>query len=391
MRASLVLAALLLAGCGDLAESADSDPYWTDTTPDTSAPEKPLAMQTQRVTVVPGKTKDAELVPTLAVGRSEHAAERRIVMRLSPGELPSLAAGDRLITPAEVEVTTRCDVGQVAPGCNYNPTVRAQLLLTGSRDDTSGAGPSRVIATQTQSCTHEEHHCVFAFLPAEASLDLGGAGGLPCLAGQSCYVNLVMWAWDPAARPDGVDKVLVGQNDGDYLENGKVDGDSGRLMAVRERGITAADRAERESGGHGDLGVNLHARPEVVYSHALAAGDLVAGEQFVIEAKIVAAVTGRARFSTQLVLTRNPHGTENDVPGVTPSAPGEGNGVNCTPGESPCERHKVAVLRADRAIAGPVYVNVIVQSEVPGGAPAAVTIRRGDGWVRSVRYGARLY
>jgi hypothetical protein len=38
-----------------------------------------------------------------------------------------------------------------------------------------------------------------------------------------------------------------------------------------------------------------------------------------------------------------------------------------------------------------VFVNVIVQSEVPGGAPSHVTVRRGDSWVRSVRYSARFY
>src|SRR5262245_35381218 len=62
------------------------------------------------VLVEPGKTDDAELVKTLPIAKSESAATRRVVMRIGPGELPSLAVGDRLTAAAEAEVTTRCDV-----------------------------------------------------------------------------------------------------------------------------------------------------------------------------------------------------------------------------------------------------------------------------------------
>jgi hypothetical protein len=367
---------LLLAACAGDAP----DTYFDEATPDDGNFVEPLVAGAKRVAVVPGETKNAELVDTLPVGRTESGAERRVVMKLSPAELPNLAAGDRLITPAEAEVTTRCDVGQVAPGCNYNPSIRAKIVLTDGTHETA------IGNDQTQSCTHDEHHCTFVFRPGDTQLVLDP--GIPCLNNGDCRVELVMWAWDPAARSGGVDKVLVGQNDGDYLQNGKVDGDSGRLMAVRERGITAADRAKRETTDHGDMSINLNANPEIVYSHAVEKGDLAAGEQFVVEAKVTATMNGRARLSTELVLTRDRNGSENTIDGVTPTAIGEGNGQNCT--NETCTAHKVAVFKADRAIQGPVYVNLIVQSAVPGGAPARVTVHRGDGFVRSVRYSAKF-
>jgi hypothetical protein len=348
----------------------------------------------KRVAVHPGPTDRAELVETLPVGRSEDGATRRVVLRLSPGQLPGLALGDRLITPAEVQVTTRCDVGQSAPGCGYNPNVRAQLILTGDPSDTSAAGErSKALSEpQTQVCTAAEHHCRFVFRPVDASQDLDGGFDLPCLATDGCHVNLVMWAWHPDARAGGDDKVLVGSNDGDYLANGRVEQDQARLMVVRERGLDAADRAMRETTGGGAQAINTRAEPELVYSHPLKGGaDLAADEQYVIEAKLVTAVDARARFSTEIFLTKDPGARDgNGLDKVTPSAIGEHNGINCTPGTSPCTTHRVAVFRVTEDITGPVYVNVVAKSAVPGGGSAQVTVRRDDGWVRSVRYRAAL-
>src|SRR5262249_41434287 len=155
-------------------------------------------------------TDRAELVEGLPIGRTADGAERRVVLRLSPGQLPGLAPGDRLIAPAEVQVTTRCDVGQNAPGCGYNPNIRAQLLLTDDAGDTSPkGGRSKALSeVQTQVCTSAEHHCRFVFRPSDASLMLDGAAALPCLQNDSCHINLVMWAWHSDARAGGADKVL---------------------------------------------------------------------------------------------------------------------------------------------------------------------------------------
>jgi hypothetical protein len=272
-----------------------------------------------------------------------------------------------LIAPAEIQITTRCDVGQNAPGCNYNPTVRAQLRLGG-----------KVIATQTQSCTHAEHHCMFVFRPSEATINIDKA----C---DNCSVELVMWAWDGNARAGDQDKLLVGGNDGNYLDNGKVEGDQSRLMVVRERGIAAGDRAMRESSGSGSFDVNTNANPELVYSHLLKQGDLEAGEQYVVEARVAGDVASRARFSTEMFLTHDNNATDGSLDKAAPSQIGEHNGVNCT---SDCVTRKVAVFRVAEKIAGPVYVNVAVRSAVPGGGTTRVTVKRADGYVKSVRYNA---
>jgi hypothetical protein len=199
-----------------------------------------------------------------------------------------------------------------------------------------------------------------------------------------------MWAWHRDARAGGDDKVLVGSNDGDYLDNGRVEQDQARLMVIRERGLTGSDRAMRETGGGGALSINTHAEPELVYSHPLKGGrDLAANEQYVIEAKLVTAVDSRARFSTEIFLTKDRDARDGDgLDKTSPLAIGEHNGINCTPGTSPCTTHRVAVFRVTEDLAGPVYVNVVAKSAVPGGGTAQVTVKRDDGWVRSVRYSA---
>jgi hypothetical protein len=343
--------------------------------------------------VDPGTTNDAELVETLPVGTSEANAKRRVVMRLSAADLPDLAVGDRLITPAEVQVTTRCDVGQIAPGCDYNPHVAARLILTGDPDDTDPAGDgSKALTTkQTLTCTKAEHHCMLVFRPNDATNVLENGFALPCVQQDNCRVNLVMWAWHADARSGGQDKVLVGENEGNYLANGVVGSDKGRLMVVRERNITAADIHERETSGGGALNVPTNTNPKLVYSHPLKAGtnELKKGEQFLVEAKIVTEVAGRARFSTKMFLTKNPDATDGGGLDKTfPTQIGEHNGINCTPGTSPCTTRKLAVFRVTDDIQGTVYVNIVAKSAVPGGGSTTVTVHRNQGWLRSTRYEA---
>jgi hypothetical protein len=287
-------------------------------------------------------------------------------------------------------VTTRCDEGQNAPGCDYNPKIRAQIVLTGHADDTDPAGPeSRALSSaQTQTCTKNEHHCMFVFRPKDATKVLDD---LPCVADDDCRVNLVMWAWDGQARAGGKDKVIVGGNEGNYLDNGIVEGDKARLMAIRERSIAADDRHERETTGSGTKNVPTNADPVLVYSHRLKGGDaqLRDGEQFVVEAKIVASVGGRARFSTEMFVTKDRDATDGGgLEKVAPQKIGEHNGVNCLPSQNRCTTRKVALFRVTDDIAGPVYVNVAVRSAVPGGGSTGVNVHLGEGWVRSTRYAA---
>ncbi|HEY8143437.1 MAG TPA: hypothetical protein VIG06_12230, partial [Kofleriaceae bacterium] len=241
---------------------------------DPDSPDGGGDQEIKAVFVRAGETDDAELVKRLPVGQSESGADRRVVMRLSPDDIPDLAPGDRLSAPAEVQVTTRCDVGQVAPGCGYNPIVAAQLILTGDPDDTHADGGGSVALSEKLelSCTSAEHHCMLVFPTAAATRRLEDGALLPCVAEDGCAINLVMWAWHPDARGGGADEVLVGENEGDFLQNDVIQGDKGRLMVVRERGLGDDDRGERETTGSGTLTIPTSATPTVIYSHALKSG-----------------------------------------------------------------------------------------------------------------------
>jgi hypothetical protein len=389
MRTLALWLAAVLPAC--TVGTAEDDGFWDDTSEDDGTDGTLLAAgATSNVALTAGTTDNAERFELLPVGRSEGSAEKKVALRLSPGELPNLAKGDRLIVPAELQVTSRCDVGQVAPGCNYSPTVRAQLIVTGSANDTSGGGNSKVIATKTLSCNHDEHHCMFVFTPGDSAITLDR--NTPCVASNSCYVNLVVWAWDSHARSGGADKVLIGGNDGNFLDNNKVDQDVARLMAVRERGIGSADRASRASSGSGTKSINTNANAELVYSHRLKpqGQKIRKGEQFLVEAKVAADVGGRVRFSTQLFVSRDPNATDGHrLEAISPGSIGEQNGFNCSPGRS-CTQRKVAVFAVDQDIDDALFVNVVVKSAVPGGGSTRVTVKKGDGFVKSVRYAAGL-
>jgi hypothetical protein len=389
MRALVMLGALVACSPGVDLASPDSG---MSSSPDSSAggsADAPTAGATKSVAITPGDTSTPELVKFVPVGTSEANAQKRIALHLTPEDLPDLASGDRLIVPVELQLTTRCDIGQTAAGCNYNPTATVKLVITGDANGTGGSN-SKVIATETLSCTKAEHHCMFVFTPGAATLALDES--IPCVATDSCYVNVVVSAWDAAARPGGQDVMLVGGNDGDFLLNGQVEQDIARIMAVRERGIEMADRAVTETSGTGTQSINLSAAAELVYSQRLkpAGMSLEAGEQYIIEAKIVASVTNRARFSSKLFLTHNASEVEGDgIPGVTPGSISEHNGQNCVD-DNNCTTHKVAVFKVDQTIAEPVFVNIFVKSEVPGGGAASVTVKKADGFMRSIRYGAPL-
>jgi hypothetical protein len=334
-------------------------------------------------------------VKTLEVGKSNAGAKRVVALRLRPDEVPKLLEGDALSAVAELQVTTRCDVGQTAAGCGYNPNVAAQIILTGNADDTNpdGAGSRALSDVKKMTCTAAEHHCMFTFGPGDARAQLTGGFDLPCVATDSCHVNLVAWAWHPDARTNGADKVIVGANEGNYLANGEVEGDRARLAVIRERGVDPDDRHERETKGGGDVTVPTTAQSVLAYSHPLKAGGagLVAGEHFVFEAKLVVETAGRVRFSALAFLTKDPGAKDGDGLDKTfPVQIGEHNGINCTPGTSPCTLKKAGVFRVDEDIDAPVYLNVVVRSEVPGGGSTNVRLERGDGWVRTTRVDASL-
>jgi hypothetical protein len=335
-----------------------------------------------------GKGHKAEMVKFLQLGKSEHAAKREVVLHLSPADLPALEPGDHLFTPCEIEVTNQADVGQSGPGSNVEPKVAAMLLLTGNPHATDTGKDAKKIAGQQQTVTKNEHHAMFTF-GDEASIQVPNTHAVQQ---DQPHVTLVMWAWDPHARSGGQDKVLVGANKHDYLQNHKPpEQDRARLNAVDEHGVTAGDRHEMHARAHGDEHIPVNGSEQIVYSLCLNpdGNPIEAGSQYYVESKIVADTNSRARLSAKMVVSGHHHATGGHIGGISPGQIGEHNGINVTAG-SPDAIRKVGVFRVDKPLQGKVYVNVIVEAEVPGPGGANVTVKKADGYLRATRYDASL-
>jgi hypothetical protein len=344
------------------------------------------------VAIDPGRTKKAELRKLLPIGRTA-GTRRYVIMRLKPSDLPKLAVGDVVRAAAEMQVTTRCDIGQVAPGCGYSPGVRMQLVLAGDGNatDPSGAGVLALSDVHGFSCNSNEHHCVEAINFPKATKELTQANSPPCVANGSCFINLVVWAYDSQARSGGADKLIIGANEGNFLDNNNSEQDRGRIMMVRERGISPGDRALRVTDHDvkkGSIDIASNGDWKRIYSHTLKGGnDLKAGEVYRVWAEVDATSNHRVNLSLLFFLTKNRDDRNGGaIDGVSPKAISEHNGTNCSPG-SPCKLPKVALFKVDHDIAGPVFVNVTASAEVPGPGAATVTIRD-TGFVKSLRYSA---
>jgi hypothetical protein len=344
-----------------------------------------------RTDIAAGRTNTAERRKLLPIGRSA-GTRRYVIMRLTPADLPNLATGDVLRAAAEIQVTTACDIGQTGPMCGYTPNVRMQLLLTGDPEatDAHGAGTLALSDVKKFSCNANDHHCVEIINFAAASKTLNAANAPGCVADQSCYVNLVVWAYNNDARGDGKDKLIMGANEGDFIHNGgKTEQDRGRVMLVRERGITAADktlRVTKHNVKSGGITFGSNGDEHRVYSHTLAGGaDLRAGDKFRVWAEMN--VTSDHRVNADITLWATKNRADRNGGSVDALAPGqisEHNGTNCSPG-NPCHLRKVAVFEVKQDVKGPVYINVASSAEVPGPGFANVTVHD-DGFVKSVHY-----
>jgi hypothetical protein len=154
-----------------------------------------IAAATGRTDITAGRTSTAERRKLLPIGRTA-GTRRYVIMRLTPGDLPNLAIDDVVRAAAEIQVTTACDIGQTGAMCGYTPNVRMQLLLTGDPDatDAHGQGTLALSDVKSFSCNANDHHCVEVINFAAASKSLGPANAPGCVADNSCFVNLVVWA-----------------------------------------------------------------------------------------------------------------------------------------------------------------------------------------------------
>jgi hypothetical protein len=337
-----------------------------------------------------GDTDRAELRKFLPIGRTP-GVSRFVVMRLRPSDLPQLALGDTLRAAAEIQVTTRCDIGQVAPGCGYAPHVRLQILLSGNPDATNPNGPDTVaLSAPTKfDCTLNEHHCVKTVDFAEATRTLQAGSAPACVKSSSCSINVVAWAYHDDARGNGQDKLLLGANEGDFLQNGNIEQDRGRVMAVRERDLAPAMVSLEETTHNvksGGIDLASNGQDHRIYSHPLNGGrDLKAGEKYRVWANVDASSNHRVNLSLETFLTKNRSDDNGGkVDRVSPASISEHNGTNCSPG-SDCHLRKVAVFQIDQDIAGPVFLNIAANTEVPGPGSATTTVHD-SGFIKVARY-----
>ena len=143
--------------------------------------------------------------------------QRRVVLSLgvdtdSDSPLPELAADDRLLALAELELTTDAE-DPTTRAHRQRVLVRAQGRgddVAGPRRRAGGGEGSRAVEIVKQpwreAISHQRHHAVITFGDGELRIPAGG----PPWRGPS-RVNVVVSASHPDAKPGNV--LLVGQNE----------------------------------------------------------------------------------------------------------------------------------------------------------------------------------
>lgn len=289
--------------------------------------------------------------------------EERVVMSLTPRQLPSLAKGDKLKLSSEVQVTLNCPDRMercVGPPYKYDPEVAARLVLAKSADSRRGVQIGRTKKASCQQRRPRQHHCVYVI--TDAAKRIGKLKKLPCPR-DACFVNLVMGASNPRARKNDV--LIVGGN----KPSGAIPQDRGRINAVLFSPGEGNYPRPRKTRERITPQLPLDLKRHVVYSQKLR--NVRAGQQIAVAADVVTERTGlpySVRTSSQLILA----GSRDEVePG--PFARrlggkgeiGEANGFNCTRDHKTCTTRKVGVLRFARSArtkgrSRPVFVNLVM-------------------------------
>jgi hypothetical protein len=311
-----------------------------------------------------------ELVETLPIATAPGGA-RRVVLSLGPDTksdtpLPDLAAGDRLLAFAELELTTDADdpnhPGLIGNAYSYAPNVAATLLLARGPDDLEG-GVELSRTPWHQAVTHQRHHAVVTFGDAEARVPAGWKG--------PAHVNLVVDASHPDAKPGDV--ILVGQNE----KTPTVVQDMAGIRVVRFRPGDAREPSPEREVACLCASVPIAKRETVVLAHELAG--LQQGEQLLVRGTLVTDADGLAapaRISTRMFLAESPQQTE---PGGVAASDvtwkghlSKYTGFNCVPGEGAQTSHKYGVATVRQAPGSSLYVNLVAVSAAPfGGAGPA--------------------
>jgi hypothetical protein len=323
----------------------------------------------------------------------------KIVMSMGPDVLPSLSIGDRLVSTAELEVTTDCaepHAGCVGTPYKYNPFLSVRLVLASSRKTTGGEGAVE-IASVGRKCNQRDlgHHCEIVF--PGSSLDI--AGQVPC-APSSCFLNMVVESHQRRAKRGN--RLLIGENEPD----GSVQGDHGRLNVTRFS--PGAQPRVAPVGTTTALATSIpvvKGDGVVVYSQQL--DGLKRNDQLAASASMTTDVEHLAYgplVRSRLILALDPSATKpgKDVKRLTEDPKAElteANGFNCTQRRPRCLTRKVGVITmsADAEDASglpiPLYVNLVVDTANPGSTDRpsdVVSIDPLGGGLQVTRYPASM-
>ncbi len=324
-----------------------------------------------KAAIAVGETENKpELVETLPIV-STPGTGRRVVLSLGPetkgdSPLPDLAAGDRLLAFAELELTTDAEdpnhPGRIGNAYSYAPNVEATLLLApGPATVAAGEGGAIELPASPwqRAVTHQQHHAVITFGDLEARI---GDGGLT-------HLNLVVEASHPQAS-DG-DLILVGQNE----TTPTVVQDMAGIRAVRFRPGNAAEPPRERQASCLCAGVPVAKRETVVLSYEVA--DLQQGDQLLVRGRLTtdaAGLAAPARISTRMFIADAPDQTEPGGAGAA-SVTWKGHlskftGFNCIPGDGPQTSSKYGVATVRQAPGRSLYVNMVAVSGAPFGGLA---------------------
>jgi hypothetical protein len=280
----------------------------------------------------------------------------RVAMSIPPSSFEPIQVGDRLRVDGEVQVSTTCV--ESGPRCfgthyNINPKVTARIVLAAKPSSAGGFMP--LGASRTQLCKqtrpNRNHHCTIALPNVDTTIS--DLSALPC-APDACYVNLLISAANPKAKPGN--RVVLGGDQPD----GSVEQDKGRLNLVQAH-ATVPPPQTLQTNTLVDTSLPLtigdSEKRRVVYSVPITAPQK--GEILTFDSSFVTDITA-LRFitfiSSRVILGESP--TSAKSTGLAKRATAykgqgtESNGFNCTLGSSgypnPCTTVKTGALQITR-------------------------------------------
>ncbi len=252
-----------------------------------------------------------ELKKTIPIG-TVAGKGRKVVLSLgadsdTDSPLPDLAADDRLLAFAELELTTDADdphnPGRIGNAYTYAPDVEATMLLAddpGATEAKRGRAIELVRKPWKGTISHQRHHEVVTFGDGELSIP---AGGLPWRG--PAYLNVVVSASHRKAKPGDV--LLVGQNETTPV----VVQDMAGIRVVRFRPASShgPDATIENACLCGEIAITK--QHTVVLAHELPA--LAKGERLLVKGHLVTDATGLpapARISTRMFVADRPDQVE---------------------------------------------------------------------------------